>query len=234
MRLSLDLCRVTFKKKVMRFRIGLLVMVVFSFCNCLSAQIPKEKTKEKEIVISGPGKIALETGEEVSGMVTHSKLQARRVSLKKEDGSSETYKITEVKWFMIDAAFFEKTLYPGPIKDQLFAGLLSNPTSPIKVYDISWQEPIAFGPDVDAGVWPTLREKYVYFPVVDKLKPFSDVTFIPFVKKVSKLVEDCPDVVSKINQKEKGYVITLLSTEEDKMNVFINIANLYGLCKEPK
>jgi hypothetical protein len=155
----------------------------------------------------------------------------RKVPIKKEDGSSETFKIPEVKSFIVNDIYFEKILYTGLLKEHVFASLLSKPNGSIKVYDISWQEPIAWGKDVDAGVWPTHHERYVYFPAIGKLKTFSDVTFIPFVKKVGKLVEDCPDVLKMINQKEKGYTIGLLSTYDDKMNVFINIANLSALCK---
>jgi hypothetical protein len=195
------------------------------------AQVHPAKTREKEIIYSGQGKITLENGLELEGKLTHSRVTQRRVYIKKSDNTSETYKTKEVKSFSIGDIFFEKMITPGlGFKDPDFAIVLSNPASKIRVYEVCRQEDIGMGTEGEIK-WPTHWEYYVLFPVDQKLKGLSDVSFMPFAKKVSKLVEDCPQVSSKIRAKEKGYAITLISTDDDKLNVFKNIANEYAMCK---
>src|SRR6185436_16070547 len=134
--------------------------------------------------------------------------------------------------FTLGDMFFEKIVTPGiPISKLDFALVLSNPTSAVRVYKVCWQEDIAVGADAQAGVWPTNWEYYVLFPSMEQMKSPSHLAFTPFTKKVSKLVEKCPELQNKITNKEKGYSFGLISTAKDKLDVFINVANAYGSCK---
>jgi hypothetical protein len=204
-------------------------VILISWCTTAVAQ----KSNEKEIIYSGQGKITLETGDEISGEVYHSRLTQMSVSVKTPDGETKRFKVPEVKGFTIGSILFEKVKTPKiAIKDADFAILLSNPESPIRVYEVCWQENVSMGAAAAANEWPTNIEYYVLFPVIGVLKDFSNIAFIPFGKKVSKLVEDCPELVAKIQNKEKGFFIGLISTDQDKQNVFVNIANAYANCKQ--
>jgi hypothetical protein len=207
-----------------------LYMLVMMCSNLGLAQMHPAKTREKEIIYSGQGKIILETGVELEGKITHSRVTQRRVHIRKADNTLETYKSKEVKNFSIGDIFFEKIITPGlGIKDFDFAVVLSNPSSKVRVYEVCWQDDIGMGTSGEI-LWPTHWEYYVLFPSQPKLRRFSDIDLIPFAKKVSKLVEECADVSAKIKAKEKGYSISLISTDDDKLNVFKNISNEYINC----
>lgn len=106
------------------------VILAVGFGFSTSAQKLLEDSKEKEIVLTGQGKITLETGSEVIGTITHSMLQFRKVSVKKSDGKEETYKITEVKNFEVNGAFFEKLQVQQLIKDSKFAAVFEPAQQP--------------------------------------------------------------------------------------------------------
>ena len=191
-----------------------------------------QKTSEKEIIYTGAGKIVLETGEELEGEIQHSRLTQMSVTVKNASGETKRFKVGDVKNFTIGTIYFERVKTPKiAIKDSDFAILLSDPASRIRVYEVCWQENISMGAAAAANEWPTNREYYVLFPSVGQLKDFSNIAFIPFVKKVSKLVEDCPALSERIQKKEKGYFLGLIATDQDKQNVFVNIANAYAACK---
>lgn len=208
----------------------LLVVAIIMASSCIQAlgQAGFTKTNEKEISYKGSGQVILEAGETISGLITHSRITQRRVTIEREDGTQQTYKISEVKGFTINGDVFEKILPPTiAVKDPEFATVLSNPASPIKIYLVCYQENISLGSNAELGLWPTHREYYALFPSIGKLKDLSNIAFTPFAKKVSTLVQDCPAVSARIKNKEKGYTIGLLSTDQDKINVFVNIANAY-------
>lgn len=214
----------------------LTLLLAYCFAFAASAQIKSltndGTTKEPEIIYTGPGKITLETGEEVVGNISHSLITQNRISITKNDGKSETYKLKEVKTFRINNDFYEKAEIPTlAIKDPHFALLMSSESSPVKVYFIAWQENISFGADAEAGLWPTHKEYYVLFPSIGKLREMSHLDFMPFAKKVSALVGDCTTLAGKIKNKEKGYSISLISKPDVTLQTFITIANEYGSCK---
>jgi hypothetical protein len=146
-------------------------------------------------------------------------------------GTTETYKLKEVKNFKINDDFYEKAEIPTvAIKDPHFARVLSPESSPIRVYYIAWQENVSMGSDAQAGLWPTHKEYYVLFPTIGKLRDLGHIDFMPFAKKVSKLVEDCPALAEKIKAKEKGYAVSLIAAPENRLETFINIASGYASC----
>ena len=213
-----------------------LAILVTCFAFSASAQITSsvndQTTKEPEIIYSGPGKITLETGEEVEGEIRHSLITQNRISIKKTDGTKETYTLKEVKTFRLNNDFYEKVEIPTlAIKDPHFAQLLSSESSPVRIYYIAWQENVSFGSDAQAGLWPTHKEYYALFPSIGKLRDFGHIDFMPFPKKVSKLVSDCPTLAEKISSKEKGYSFSLIATPDVKLQTFINVANGYSACK---
>lgn len=189
------------------------------------------RTHESEIIYSGDGTVVLETGEQLTGLIKHSRVTQRRVSIS-VDGKQTTYKIAEVKHFTIGDIYFEKIESPivSIPQDYDFAILFSSPQSTIRVYEVCYQEDIAIGENAAKGLWPTNRSYHVLFPSAKKLKGLDDIAFIPF-KKVTKLVSDCQPLVDKINNKEKGYFLSLVATSEQKLDAFINIANSYSQCK---
>jgi hypothetical protein len=189
------------------------------------------QTQEAEIIYSGPGKAILEDGTIKEGELYHSRVTQRRVGFK-SDGVEETFKSNEIKEFYINNLHFVKVQSAAlGVKDPDFAIVKSSEGAQVKLYEVCWQHNIGKAIGNEAPQFTTYRDYYAQFPTQKQIKPLGDVTFIPFAKKVSKLVESCPPLSEKIAGKEKGYSIGLVASDEMKLEVFARISEDFENCK---
>jgi len=73
--------------------------------------------------------------------------------------------------------------------------------------------------------------EYNYFIIISdvlELKSINDISLLPFHKKVSVLLKDCPELSKKISKKEKGYKKTLITT---RYKLWKKFATEYENCK---
>jgi len=189
------------------------------------------QTQEEEIIYTGLGKIVFADGTIKEGEVYHSRVNQRKVSLK-SSGDAETIKTKDLKEFFIgDLHFVGVKAASAGVNELDFAILKSAENAKVKLYEVCWQQNVGTSSGGNNFLFTTYREYYAQFPSMDNIKPVGDVTFMPFPKKVSKLVESCPELAKKIAEKEKGYTIGLVSTDEMKLEVFSRIATEYESCK---
>jgi hypothetical protein len=199
--------------------------IIFS----LFTSITLAQTQEPEIEYHGPGKVVLEDGSEKNGEVYHSRVNQRRVVFK-GTGDEEVFKVKDVKEFFINDLHFVKLQTPAVgVNDPDFAILKTRPDAKIKLYEVCWQHNVGEGSENPH--FPTYRDYYAQFPSQEKIKAIDDVTFMPFAKKVSKMVESCPALSKKIADKEDGYSLGLVASEDMRLAVFTRIAEEFEQCE---
>lgn len=195
-----------------------------------SVALGQEETHEPAIVYEGIGKVVLEDGTEITGMVHHSRITQRRVSVTPEGGEEQTFKTKEVSNFFIGGLHFIKVETEGVgVKDPDFGLLLSDEGAAIKVYEVTFQRNLGSSTGGET-LWPTNRGYYVYLPKREKLKAVGDVAYMPS-KKIAKWIEGCPELEKKLNDKAKGYNYGLISNDAMKRDVFLNISKDYQNCQ---
>lgn len=184
------------------------------------------QTMEPEIVRMGKGKIIMLDGTTLEGEVQFSHTNQTRLTLWANE-EAQKIKTKEVKEFEIEGSRYVR-ISSGALSmgsDEVFAKCLTPENFKISIYEHISQGIVGSG-----GLFKTDRAYFVKFPSEEKARDFGDVTLIPFNKKVSKLVEDCPALSKKILDKEKNYKLGVITTPEIQLDVYMRIANEYQQC----
>jgi len=188
------------------------------------------KSQTDFICYSGPGKVVLNNGETITGNVEYCLSSPARVRIL-PDGKSDDmkYKSSEVKEFNVgDKQYLSLELKGGAVSvgsDLQFAQLMTPADSKIKVLMSETQSTVVVNNN-----FAVTTSYYALVPGQEAAYALSDIRFTPF-KKMTKYVEDCPVIVEKINNKEKGYFIPMVTTDEARKEVFLKIAMEYQNCK---
>ena len=174
----------------------------------------------------GYGTLKLNSGEEINDTLFFGFAGKGKVGVVKNDldnplHKSDKYSPNEVAYFTIgDTTFapvktgqaltgeFMIRLTPQDYKIQLY-----------KKYEQNEQKKV-------------VAKYFVLFPEAKKAKDIvNDITLMPFAKKVSKQVQDCPDLAGKIGNKEEPYKMPMLSNEKTFIAMYMKIADAYQECK---
>lgn len=182
------------------------------------------------VCYSGPGKIILTSGEIVTGKVSYYLYAPARVEITPEGQTKDVkYKCDEVKEFsVVDKQYFSVKMKGGAVSignGEAFGRLLTSDDSKIKVYISETQPTVVVNSNFDVTT-----SYYASVPGDETAYALSDLKFTPF-KKVAKYLEDCPSIVTKINNKEKGFTFPMVTTDEARLDVMLNVAREYQACK---
>ena len=80
-----------------------------------------------------------------------------------------------------------------------------------------------------SGQWKLDHGYYVLLPDMEKAYDIEDTRFMPFAKKMSALLQDCPDLSKKIADKEAGYKISVFAGGGND-EVYLRIMREYNAC----
>ena len=207
--------------------------VFFALALLLSVSAYAQDSEEFEIAYYGDGKVVLNDGSTVVGLVNYSLVSNGKVRVTGSDGQEKKISINDVKEFFISADHFVKI----PTNALAIGGspmdiaILKTPEDyKIKIYEVTEQD-FASAVFLDGpSKYPTSKEIRVLFPTMEKPKSAGDLTLMPFNKKVSNLVVDCPELNAKILNKEAGYKLGMLVTPQMKFDVYMKIAEEYQNC----
>lgn len=211
-------------------------LILFTSAVAFSQLRSSAQLSEPEIVYEGPGKIILEDGSVKEGTVRHSRITQRRATVTDSNGESETFKTKDMKEFYINNLHFVKVETAGVgLKDPDFAIELSDEGAAIKVYEVCHQENITTDTGGEVTNWPTSREYFVQMPGEDKIKGVGDIAYMPS-KKIAKVdaIKACPELEKKISSKANGYSYGMISNEQMKRDVFLEISRAYEQCQDSK
>jgi hypothetical protein len=70
---------------------------------------------------------------------------------------------------------------------------------------------------------------FVMLPEWDKAHDIEDLRFMPFAKKMSGYLQDCPELSEKIKNKEEGYKVNMLSGAAN-YDVYFRVMQEYNAC----
>lgn len=182
---------------------------------------------EPEVVYSGEGKIIMIDGKELSGEISYSFVTSRKILYTAPGAEREKISANDVKEFTISGTRFVRVVVPALSigKDWEFAICLTPENYKISVFETINQGIVGNG-----NGYNTERDYCIKFPGDEKAKSLSDLSFMPFNKKVSKLVSDCPALAEKITNKVDGYKIGMITTPEQRFDVFMKVASEYQEC----
>ena len=182
--------------------------------------------QEKERVFIGEGTIYLESGEELSGRIVHTRTNLKSVSLYTEGVKKPKVCKTNniVKFTIGDSILFVKVKSTTSTKLVQDIGYSDNK---IKIYDATFQGNLYIGLDMKDGA-PTYLEYWIIFPGMKKAISIKDIMLSR--KKVAKYVADCPDLSKKILNKEKGYKISVITPLNVLLETYKKISEEYEQC----
>jgi glycosyltransferase involved in cell wall biosynthesis len=189
------------------------------------------QTREPEIIYSGNGKIITYDGREIQGEIEYSFVSSRKIYYQTNGSKKENIPMKDVKEFFIDDLHFVKLATTAlAIGDDQDIAIVKTPeNNKIMMYEVISQGIIGTG---EIPAYETERDYVVLFPGQSKPKPISDLAFMPFNKKVSKLVADCPELSKKIENKEEGYKLGIIGNNKEAIfNLFLKISDEYENCK---
>jgi len=187
-----------------------------------------ETPLEKEIKFYGEGIVYLESGDELTGKIKHSRTEDQHIWLYTEGVKKPVkYKIKDVKEFSIgEDYFFVKVKSNTTTK---FAQYLVNKDNQIKLYDATYQSSIVRGGDIKSGLLhPTFYEYWVFFPGRKSAVSIKEISLSK--KKVAAYVEDCSELSEKIANKEKGYKISAIIPLPIRLETYKRISEEFEDC----
>ncbi len=175
----------------------------------------------------GQGKLITNTGETYTGLVFYALSRPRRVTVVLEDKTEKVFNYDDTKEFNIG----DRQYYTIRVKilgnPNTFAQLL-NPESSgfIKLYRNEQQPTIVTNKDF------TITTSY-FIGIKDQEYAMAagDIKLMPFNKKMSEIVKDCPALATKILEKQDGYKLGMISNDLMRMTVFQKIAKEFDECK---
>lgn len=189
------------------------------------------QTQEPEISYSGSGKIVTNDGKELQGEISFSFVSSRKIAFKPVDGEEQKILVKDVKEFYISDMHFVKVLSTALTlagSNEEIAIIKTPENYKIKIYETINQGIIGSG---SPATYETNRDYVVLFPNAEKPRSISDLSFAPLNKKVSKLIADCPSLSEKIASKADGYKLGMISSDQQRLDMFLKIANEYQECK---
>ena len=200
----------------------------------------------------GNGKLVLNSGEELKGYGNFYILSDHVSFTKEFDDKTKKYQVSDIKSFSInDSSFYSKLTKGAEItlnKKKTFVYLKNGEESKYKMYERK-----IISTDLSAagalGLTDRLETDY-FIEIPGETEAVYSVTgtkFLPFAKKVSALLADCPTLSKKIENREEGYAQTILpkfstnlkkmidnTTAIDPMNVWLKILAEYEGCEKMK
>jgi len=200
-------------------------------CFILSAALSMSAYAQNDFIYySGPGKIVLASGETVTGKVNYGLSSPAKVEII-PDGQTKyvKYKCDDVKEFSVeDKQYLPVKMKGGAVtigSGLAFGRLLTPADSKIKIFISETQNTVVVNNN-----FTITTSYYASVPGDETAYALSDLKFTPF-KKMAKYVESCPSLVAKITAKEKGYSYPMVTTDEARLEVFVNVARENQDCK---
>jgi hypothetical protein len=183
------------------------------------------------VCYSGNGKVIMKSGDVIEGKVEFCLSYPGKVYVTPAGATKDTkYKCDEVKEFNIDDKQYVSLSCKGGAvtvgSDKAFVRLLTPVDYKLKLY-ISETQPAVV---TDNNYAKTVMY-YCQIPGdTDAAYALSDLKFTPF-KKMAKYIADCPAIATKIENKEEGYTVPMMTTDEARKEVVLKIANEYQTCQ---
>ncbi len=181
------------------------------------------------ISYSGQGKVVLTDGTEVTGKVVFWIYTPARVHVTPEGAKDDTkYKSDDVKEFTIEDKVYASIELKGGISvgnNKVFALLLTSPDAKLKVFKVETQPTVSTG-----GSVPVTTSYYAMIPGETAAYGLSEMKFNP-AKKLAKILADCPALAEKINSKTENYFYPMITTDEFRLKIFLNLSEEYQKCK---
>ncbi len=226
---------------------NLLITAILSIsCFIANAQKPEDYDP---FYRKGNGTLTLNSGEQIKGFGTFYILGSSVKFFKEFDDKAKSYNVSDVKSFAInDSVWFAKLTKGAEVsfsKKKTFVYLKSAPTGKMKMYQ---RAIIESDVSVAGALGLTDRLKLDYFvgsEEDDDVQSITGFKFMPFSKKVSALLADCPALSQKIADKAAGYSPDALpklggglkKTIDDNIaarpeNVWLKVINEYNACSK--
>jgi hypothetical protein len=183
--------------------------------------IVAQTTEEPEIEYSGPGKVTLLNGDEISGKVYHKLTTSYKIWITDEKGEEHKYTTADVKEFTVNDMHFVRLKKPGL---EQFGLLINKPESKIQIIKLTMQKLIGVN-----GTHTTTVEYYANFVSKEKLMSVDDMGFTN--KNLAVLTEDCPELSKAIASKSKDYKLGLMTSPVVKLQILTKISEEYENCK---
>ncbi len=198
----------------------------------LAFGLTAQETMEPELIFEGNARIVFNDGTEREGTAVYSCVTVNRLSFTNGDSRPESIRMRDVKEFYINNMHFVKIVPPGIAlgSGDVIARRLNPAGYKISLYEVVSQSAIGTGDGNGNIVHRTDRTVYAEFPGMKSPRAIQDLSFSPFHKKVSKLVGDCKPLSGNIAGKKDGYKITMITTPEQKLDIFQRIAEEYQNC----
>jgi len=186
---------------------------------------PNDVYKQQGTIYLADGKgkkgaitIAFETGQAAGGFIELA-----------EDGQTEKISLKDIRGYRIDSSYYalkELDIDFSGAKHFLFVKQLTRSDSRIQFYELYQSKKNVNGEDM-----------YSYFISLPGQGPYetwniSGKNLVPgFDLKMSRIVNDCPDLANKILEKRKGYFLGAYTRSDiKKVRVFKNIIDEYNAC----
>ena len=188
--------------------------------------------------LSDGGKVIMNSGDTITGIITYDLSTPLLIYLvefkivKTEFGDNIDDKSIKPKVLNIAniKEFFFINKYKGrhyyPIALMGFGYGINDNSSKIKVLQLDSKSE-----EKTNNQYTVVKEYYVLLPGQSSPASFSDIRLMPFNKKMGKAVESCPSLAQKIINKEEGYKMGLVFTEEQKIELVKKIASEFENCK---
>lgn len=181
------------------------------------------------ITYRGNGKVILNDGKTLEGLVEYSLSAPGSVHVKVGDTKSEKFKAKEVKEFSVDNKHYFALKAKGEIgvgSDMVFAYIISIEGAKFKLYKYETQPVVVAGNSV-----PVTTTIYIGLPDSGTdVYPLGDMKLNPS-KKLAKFLEDCPALAQKVTNKEKDYSYGMITSDGARISVIEKINEDYVKCK---
>jgi hypothetical protein len=181
--------------------------------------------------IDGKLTVQFETGHETN----------KQLGLVTKEGTTRRIIVTDVKYYIYKGDYYfpkeinleayeipaRDKIYQPNINNLLFVKRLTSADAKMSLYEL-------YQPRTQSTDGADHFDYFVSLKNDDRLAAWSirGVKFFPdFDDKVSAMVADCPSLVEKIKQKQKGYSLKQLSIDGKKEDVIKRIINEYNNCQ---
>jgi hypothetical protein len=176
------------------------------------------------------GKLVMASGQIIEGKVQYCLTSPAKVFVTPAGATKDVkYKCDEVKEFNIDEKqYISISLKGGDVSigsGKQFARLLTPADFKVKLLISETQPAVVTGNNYAITV-----SYYCQVPGAENANALSDLKFTPF-KKMAKYLVDCPAIATKIENKEEGYSLPMMTTDDARKDVFLKIAGEYQNCK---
>lgn len=178
------------------------------------------------IIYKDHGQVNLLDGKELKGIVRYSPMWPSYLEIQEVDSPDfRKVKFKEIKTFIIGDQKWLKKDVKGVVgfNDDYFLQQLSPDTQKIKLFKYEQQNPNTYEMEEETY--------YVLLPNQENVISIGDMKLLPFNKKFPKYIEDCPTLAKKIEKKENGYAIKMISSDISKLKVYMKVSEEYQNCK---